>query len=234
MRGIDAVDGTPVLDIKPYFAQFGPRGDVRQPAWSDELMAEYWTGPAGPAPRLSTEQSTDWMAEVARSPKDHGSLTHLVARPETDERDVLTEGVLDPVVGLVGDNWLARGSRNAADGKAEPDAQLNLMNSRCALLVAGTNDRVPLAGDQLYVDLDLSPENLPPGTRLTIGEAVIEVTAKPHTGCAKFTKRFGLAAHRWINAPAAHAMNLRGICARVVVGGTVRPGDTITVSRPPS
>jgi tRNA-Thr(GGU) m(6)t(6)A37 methyltransferase TsaA len=225
VRGLDAIDGTPVLDIKPYLAEFGPRGDVIQPAWSSELMAGYWT--LGPDEHQQVDADR-WLAEVLRSPSDHGRLELIVRRPVANEREVLATGELDPTVGLVGDNWLARGSRSSADGSAEPDAQLNIMNSRCARLVAGGDERMPLAGDQLFVDLDLSPENLPPGTRLQIGTAVIEVTAKPHTGCSKFTRRFGLAAHRWINGRTGKQHRLRGICAKVVVAGTIAAGDTIT------
>ena len=224
VRGLDAIDGTPVLDIKPYMAEFGPRGDVLQPAWSSELMAGYWTLGPDKHPKVDAER---WLAEVLRSPSERGRLELLVRRPASNEREVLQTGELDPIVGLVGDNWLARGSRSSADGAAEPDAQLNLMNSRCARLVAGGDERMPLAGDQLFVDLDLSAENLPAGTRLQIGSAVIEVTAKPHTGCARFTRRFGLAAHRWINGRAGKQHRLRGICARVVVAGTVTTGDVI-------
>ncbi len=232
VRGLDAIDGTPVLDIKPYFEEFGPRGDVRQPSWTRELMSDYWMdSTSAPEPtridRLDDDTARAWMEEVRRSPADNGTLTLIVRRPATNERELLEEGHLDTEVGLVGDNWLARGSRSREDGAAEPDAQLNIMNSRCAALVAGSADRIPLAGDQLFVDLDLSPANLPPGTRLSIGTSVIEVTAKPHTGCSKFTKRFGLAAHRWINGTAGRAERLRGICAKVVTPGVIRPGDTI-------
>ena len=113
------------------------------------------------------------------------------------------------------------------DGSADAEAQLNIMNARCARLVAGGDARMHLAGDQLFVDLDLSPENLPPGSRLQIGTSVIEVTAKPHTGCAKFTRRFGLAAHRWVNGKVGSQQRLRGICAKVVVPGTISVGDEI-------
>jgi tRNA (Thr-GGU) A37 N-methylase len=227
VRGLDAIDGTPVLDIKPYLAEMGPRGDVVQPDWSRELMAGYWVD--GPTDRLHCEPDTDaWLAEVRRSPADHGVLAMIVSRPAVGEREVIAQGELDPAVGLVGDNWLERGSRSTPDGSAELDAQLNIMNIRCARLVAGDDARVPLAGDQLFVDLDLSPANLPPGTRLQIGSAVIEVTAKPHTGCAKFTRRFGLAAHRWVNGATGTRERLRGICATVVVAGRIGVGDTVT------
>jgi tRNA (adenine37-N6)-methyltransferase len=227
VRGLDAIDGTPVLDIKPYFAEFGPRGDVRQPAWSRELMAGYWQQPSAPPARLDESTAAAWFTEVQRSPRDTGTVEMIVRRPATGEREVLDEGEFDTTVGLVGDNWLARGSRSTPDGSAEPDAQLNLMNSRAAELVAGGRERMPLAGDQLFVDLDLSPANAPPGTRFALGTAVIEITPKPHTGCAKFTKRFGLAAHRWINGPDGRAVNLRGVCATVVQPGTAHPGDEI-------
>lgn len=229
VRGLDAIDGTPVLDIKPYMAEFGPRGDVLQPEWSSELMAEYWT--VGPDDHRTPDPEA-WLAEVLRSPADHGRLEMIVRRPTTDEREVLATAELDLEVGVVGDNWLARGSRSTPDGSAEPEAQLNIMNIRCARLVAGDDERVPLAGDQLFVDLDLSPENLPAGTRLAIGTAVIEVTAKPHTGCSKFTRRFGLAAHRWINGRTGKAHRLRGICAKVVVPGTISAGDEIVKLAP--
>lgn len=232
VRGLDAIDGTPVLDIKPYFGEFSPRGDVRQPSWSRELMSDYWivNDPASEltgGDRLPEATARAWLEELRRSPADNGTLNMIVRRPASNEREVIAEGHLDLEVGLVGDNWLARGSRSREDGKAELDAQLNIMNSRCAALVAGDADRVALAGDQLFVDLDLSPSNLPAGTRLAVGSAVIEVTAKPHTGCAKFTKRFGLAAHRWINGTIGRAERLRGICAKVVVPGVIHPGDTI-------
>ena len=90
-----------------------------------------------------------------------------------------------------------------SDGSANPDAQLTLMNARVVALVAGERERWPLAGDQLYVDLDLSADNLPPGTRLAVGSAVIEVTPEPHTGCAKFSARFGSEALRFVNSPPA-------------------------------
>jgi tRNA (adenine37-N6)-methyltransferase len=231
VRGLDAIDGTPVLDIKPFMAEFGPRGDVRQPAWSSELMSGYWTVTADHHPLPDPEA---WLAEVLRSPDGRseanaGRLDLIVRRPATGEREVLDRGELDVEVGLVGDNWLERGSRSSVDGRSIPDMQLNIMNTRCARLVAGGDERIPLAGDQLFVDLDLRPDNLPTGTRLHIGTAVIEVTAPPHTGCSKFTERFGLAAHRWINGRAGRAVRLRGICAKVVVSGTINSGDPILV-----
>jgi hypothetical protein len=130
---------------------------------------------------------------------------------------------------LVGDSWATRGSKKTADGSSHPEMQLNLMNSTAALLVAGGDAlRRALAGDQLYVHLDLSYENLPPGTRLAIGTAEIEITAEPHRGCAKFSERFGVNAVRFVNSEAGRQLNLRGINAKVIVPGTIRTGDTVT------
>lgn len=225
VRGLDAIDGSLVLDVKPFMAEFAPRGDVHQPDWSSALMSGYWTGAPDPFPQ---PDPAAWLEEVQRSPADHGRLAMIVRRPQVDGREVISVGDLDVVEGLVGDNWRVRGSRSTPDGSAEPQAQLNIMNIRCARLVANGDDgRVPLAGDQLFVDLDLSPENLPAGTHLRIGSAVIEVTPMPHTGCAKFTQRFGIAAHRWVNGRDGKRLRLRGICAKVVVPGTIAAGDEI-------
>ena len=101
------------------------------------------------------------------------------------------------------------------------------MNARVAALLAGTRDRWQLAGDQLYIDLDLSYDNLPPGTRLDIGAAVIEITAQPHNGCGKFVERFGLDAMKFVNSEVGKAHNLRGIYAKVIKAGEIRSGDVV-------
>jgi hypothetical protein len=168
------------------------------------------------------------LPDVQRSPQDVGRLELIVRRPTVGEREELTEAVLDVDEGLVGDSWRARGSRGTPDGSADPKAQLTLMNVRIAGLVAVHSDRIPLAGDQLYVDLDLSADNLPPGTRLEIGSSVIEVSDAPHTGCRKFFDRFGKDAHLFVNARENRGLNLRGINAIVVQGGVVRQGDAVT------
>ena len=165
---------------------------------------------------------------VARlSPADAGTLELIVRRPGIGRRDVLTLGHLDPLVGLIGDTWSQRGSSRTPDRSAHPDMQINIMNSRVIALIAGDRSRWALAGDQLYVDLDLSAANLPAGTRLAIGAAIIEVTAQPHTGCGKFAERFGVDATKFVNSPAGRAFNLRGINARVVTGGPIREGDKV-------
>lgn len=165
------------------------------------------------------------LPHVQASPKDGGALEMLVRRPETNARETLDEGVLDLADGLVGDNWRTRGNPATADGSADPEMQLNIMNARVAALVAGSRERWPLAGDQLYLDLDLSAANLPPGTRLRLGEALLEVTPPPHTGCRKFVSRFGKDAMKFVNSRLGRQLNLRGINAKVVAPGVVRVGD---------
>ena len=176
----------------------------------------------------SAEQLTAALDDIRWSPAASGTVELIVRRPAENEREVLDEGVLDLELGLVGDVWKARGSSRTPDRSANPDAQLTLMNARAAQAIAGTEERRPLAGDQLYVDLDLSIENLPAGTRLAVGEAVIEVTPEPHTGCAKFSARFGTEALKFVNKSPGRELRLRGVNTRVVTPGTVRPGDAIS------
>ena len=163
---------------------------------------------------------------VREAPTDRGTLELVVVRPEVGERAVLDEATLDLEDGVVGDRW--RNAGRSGGRPANVNAQVTLMSARAAALVAGERERWPLAGDQLYVDLDLSGENLPPGTRLGIGSAIVEVTDEPHTGCKKFTERFGLDAMVFVNSPEGRALNLRGINTRVVEAGTVRVGDDVT------
>jgi hypothetical protein len=167
------------------------------------------------------------LEEIGRSPRAEGDLKLIVRRPATLEREVVEEAELDPVEGLVGDNWKERGSKRTPDGSAHPGMQLTLMNSRTIALIAQTPERWPLAGDQLYVDLDLSPGNLPAGTRLALGGAILEVSEEPHTGCRKFTDRFGSDAVRFVNSPSGRQLRLRGINARVIRPGIIRTGDRI-------
>ena len=177
------------------------------------------------AKQLNTEELESGLDYIFESPKDEGALELIVRRPDVDQREVVAEGRLDVEVGLVGDNWLAKGSRRRPDGSADPDMQLNIMNARVVALVAADPDRRQLAGDQLYVDMDLSPENLPPGTQLTIGDAVVEVTEPPHTGCKKFAARFGKDAVVFVNAGLGKQHSFRGICAKVVESGDISVGD---------
>ena len=177
-----------------------------------------------PATRAELTQGLDW---VRQSPADQGRLELIVRRPAEGLREVILSAELTSTDGLVGDSWKLRPSSSTPDGSPHPDKQLTLMNARFAGLVAGVPARRPLAGDQLFVDLDLSMENVPPGTRLRIGTAVIEVTEPPHLGCAKFLERFGRDAMRLVSSPAGRRLRLRGANARVVTGGTVRTGDPV-------
>lgn len=177
---------------------------------------------------LSLDELNAGLEEVRRAPADGGILHVIMRRPAIGERELLEEGQLDLVSGLVGDNWMTRGELATPKRVPNPDAQLTLMNSRVAQLVSGSRDRWHLAGDQLYVDLDLGLANLPAGTRLAIGSALIEVTAEPHTGCKKFVERFGMDAMTFVNTPEGKKLCLRGINTRVIEAGTIRLGDTAT------
>jgi hypothetical protein len=177
--------------------------------------------------QLTTKELESGLDEIRRSPRDHGVLRMIVRRPENGERERVERGELDANTGLVGDNWSTRGSRATADGSAHPKMQLNVMNARVIALLAQTEARWPLAGDQLFVDLDLSASNVPPGTRLSLGSAVIEVTDQPHTGCGKFVSRFGVDATKFVNSPLGRELQLRGINARVVQPGTIKVGDVV-------
>jgi hypothetical protein len=177
---------------------------------------------------LTTSELEAGLDSIHQSPKDHGVLKLIVRRPAVDEREVLEEGQLDLHLGLVGDTWKDRRSSRTPDASPHPDMQLNIINSRVIDLVAQDRKRWPLAGDQLYIDMDLAAENLPPGTRLAVGSAIIEVTAQPHTGCKKFRARFGADAMQFVNSPLGKELHLRGINAKVVQPGVIRVGDTVS------
>jgi hypothetical protein len=174
----------------------------------------------------------DGLDTVYLAPKDTGTVELIVRRPAEDEREVVAGARLDAIEGLVGDSWHMRPNSRHEDGSPRPDTQLTLVNARAAALVAGGRDRWALAGDQLFVDLDLSHANLPPGTGLRVGSAVLEVTDEPHNGCGKFARRFGVDALKFVNSERGRELNLRGIYARIVTGGTIRTGDTIRKTLP--
>jgi MOSC domain len=168
------------------------------------------------------------LDEIRRSPADGGLLRMIVRRPREYEREVLADGQLDLVEGLVGDDWSKIGSSMTPDGSPHPEMQITIMNARAIALLAQSEERWQLAGDQLYVDLDLSADNLPPGTRLQVGDsAILEVTAVPHTGCKQFAERFGTDATKFVNSPEGKYLHLRGINTRVVNSGTIKTGDVV-------
>jgi hypothetical protein len=177
--------------------------------------------------RLSLAELEAGMDHIRQSPKDHGVLKLIVRRPRADEREVVGSGELDPLHGLLGDNWKARESSHTPDGSVNTNTQITVMNSRTIALLAQAEERWSLAGDQLYIDMDLSTDNMPPGTHLVIGSAVIEVSAEPHTGCKKFSSRFGVEAMKFVNSPEGKQLRLRGINAKVIQAGTIRVGEVI-------
>jgi MOSC domain-containing protein YiiM len=179
------------------------------------------------APRFRLDALAAAMGKILAAPRDEGRVEMIVRRPRVDGREVLEEGLLDPQQGLVGDGWSARATSRTADRSPHPDMQIALMSARVIDQIAGSRERWALAGDQLFVDLDLSAGNLPAGTRLAVGEALLEVTAQPHTGCRKFVDRFGDDALALVNDRDRRPLRLRGIYARVVRGGRVRRGDLL-------
>ena len=176
---------------------------------------------------LTMQELEAALDHLREAPKDNGLVQLIVRRPRVDHREVIHEAELDPVNGLIGDSWNVRPSSKTPDHSPHPEMQINIMNSRVTALVAQNEDRWPLAGDQLYIDMDLSKENLPGGTQLAIGTAVLEVSALPHTGCTKFVARFGLDAMKFVNSPVGRELCLRGINARVIKGGVIQVGQIV-------
>lgn len=176
---------------------------------------------------LSITELETGLDEIRQSPKDNGVLKMIVRRPAVDAREELNEGELRLEEGLVGDTWKERYSRRTPDGSANLDAQVTIMNARAVALLAQSEERWSLAGDQLFVDIDLSDDNIPAGTRLAIGSAIVEVTAVPHTGCDKFAARYGTDATKFVNSKEGKRLHLRGINTRVVQAGTIRVGDAV-------
>ncbi len=177
--------------------------------------------------QLTLEEIGDALAAVGPSPTDHGRVELIVARPGDGQRRSLGVGEFTVEDGLVGDNWRARGSKRTDDGGPHPQMQVALINRRFLDVVAGSPDRWALAGNQVVVDLDLTEDNLAPGDRLEAGSVLFEVTPMPHTGCAKFSERYGVDAVRFLSTPDGKRRRLRGVYVRVVRGGTVAVGDTV-------
>jgi hypothetical protein len=179
-----------------------------------------------PIKHLTPEELEAGLDHIRESPKDSGLLHLIVCRPQIDIRKVLDVALLDVDRGLIGDNWELRGSSKSADGGPHPEMQITIMNSRVVALVAQEKERWPLAGDQLFVEMDLSKANLPARSRIAIGSAIIEVTEPPHLGCQKFVARFGADAMKFVNSPVGRGLCMRGIHARVVQNGIVQTGDS--------
>lgn len=175
----------------------------------------------------TTAELAAGLPEVRRSPTDEGQVIMIVVRPDRDLRELPHAIEISPESGLAGDRWVRHCTRKLPDGRLNPDTQLTLMNSRAAALIAGPEERWPLAGDNLVVDLDLSVANLPVGQRLKLGGALIEISPEPHTGCAKFSNRFGPDALAFVNSSAGKQLRLRGVNALVIQAGWVRTGDQI-------
>ena len=175
----------------------------------EQLLSEHLTRP-------ELDMGLD---HIRRAPSDGGTLELIVRRPDVDIREELDEGMLDPERDSVGDSWRSRGGG--------PMTQVTVMNARVAALVARSPDRWGLAGDQLYVDLDIGVDNLPPGSLLGVGSAVLEVSELPHTGCSKFSGRFGADALRFVNSSVGRPLRLRGMNTRVVEAGVIRRKDEV-------
>ena len=176
---------------------------------------------------LTMQELEAALDHLREAPKNDGILQLIVCRPQVDKREEMDQAELDPVKGLIGDNWIVRPSSKTPDGSPHPEMQINIMNARVTALVAQERERWSLAGDQLYIDMDLSKENLPAGSRIQVGSAVLEVSPLPHTGCAKFVSRFGVDAMKFVNSEVGKELCLRGINAKVVQAGTVKVGHKV-------
>jgi MOSC domain-containing protein YiiM len=178
-------------------------------------------------PDVTRDELEAGLPEITRSPLEEGVLVQIVRRPRVGVRELLASGELTREEGLSGDTWRTRGR------SPQPDVQLTLMNSRVIALISPDASRRPLAGDQLFVDFDLSLANVPAGSRLSIGTAIVEISAEPHTGCSKFLSRFGLDSVKFVNSPTGRALRLRGANARVVQPGAIHIGDAVRKVAPP-
>jgi hypothetical protein len=177
---------------------------------------------------LSMAELEAGMDHIRQAPKDNGVLKMIVRRPAVDDREVVSEGELHPLEGLMGDSWKARARGPTSNESTHVNRQITVMNARAIELLAQSEERWALAGDQLYIDFDLSDDNIPPGTRLAIGSAIIEVSAEPHSGCKKFSSRFGVEAMKFVNSPEGKRLHLRGINTKVIQGGMIRAGDVVS------
>jgi hypothetical protein len=177
---------------------------------------------------LSESDLLAGLDAIRNAPQEQGKLDLIVIRPNENERVILAECTLSERSGVEGDGWAQRCKKTLPDGSLNPDTQVAIMNSRCIALLTPDWSRWPLAGDQLYIDLDLSADNLPVGQRLAVGSAVLQITGRPHTGCIKFAERYGPEALKLVNSPLGAQLHLRGVYAQVIQDGLARSGDTVT------
>lgn len=187
------------------------------------------TEPVGSASQhLSTDELQQALPGVLDSPKDQGILKKIFVRPGENERHSVEKADVSPEGGIAGDRWVSDHWQHLADGRSDPESQITVMNSRILETIAGSEKAMCLAGDNLIVDLDLSENNFPAGSQVHVGEGVIlEFTAESHTGCNKFSARYGQQALKFVNGPLGKPQNLRGRYFRVVQGGTLQVGDTV-------
>jgi MOSC domain-containing protein len=177
--------------------------------------------PGDPARHAALEQLEKGLASLEPAPRDHGRVALLVRRVAGGVREQPARLRLTPEAGVPEDAW-GRGENPRLE------AQISVMEIDVANLIAN-GQPVTLFGDNLFLSLDLSVENLPPGSRVRVGTATMEVTPKAHNGCRKFHARFGSDALRFVSKPDLRHRNFRGIYMRVVEGGDVAPGDLVTV-----
>lgn len=166
------------------------------------------------------------LPEILKSPQDNGEVKAVVVRPGSCERNMVPSCDVSLEGGVLGDHWAKGCWKTTDDGEPHPDVQICIMNSRCIELIAGDQSNWAPAGDNLFVDMDLSPENLPPGQRVAVGSAIIEITDTPHKGCQKFIDRYGRDACVFVNLGDGDKYKLRGIYARTFEAGTISVGDT--------
>lgn len=167
------------------------------------------------------------LPELRNAPSELGYVRMIVRRLDQQQRELPECGELTTEAGLVGDRWVRTCDRRRPDGSLNPDTQLTLMNIGMLDLLAGGKEHWPLAGDNLLVEFDLSVANLPPGRRLQVGDAIVEITPEPHMGCAKFAARFGRAALAFVNSAEGRSLRLRGANAQVIQPGRVCLGDRV-------